>query len=147
VSEPTDSGDDAPVCVNRGACCKHSPGWFGPGEAERAAEHLGLEIGDFVQRYLILDNVMVGNLRVEVFAPVKADDDGNPVEGPNVRISRVYHFMSGACIFYDAAGKACGIHAARPIECRHYFCQQPEERNLSKEAIGSMWLDARPGQE
>ena len=140
MSEPPAGGEAGPVCVRRGACCKHSPGWFAPGEAERVAELLGLDIGEFVQRYLILDHVMIGNQRVEVFAPVKVDEEGQPLEGPNARISRVYHFMSGACIFYDAAGKACAIHAARPIECRHYFCKQPEESNLSKEAIGEMWL-------
>ena len=133
---------DEPVCVRRGACCRNSPGWFGPGEAERVAEHLGIDIAEFAQGYLVLDSVRIGNLRVEAFAPVKVDDDGQPIEGPNVRVSRVYLLMEGACIFYDAEGRACRIHEVRPVECRHYFCAQPEERNLSKEQIGRMWIDA-----
>lgn len=142
---PSESaGGQTPVCLRRGACCKHSPGWFAPGEAERAADHLGIDVGDFAQRYLIIDNTMVGELRVEVFAPVKVDEQGEALEGPNARISRVYHFMTGACVFYDEPDKACRIHEARPIECRHYFCRQPQERNLGKEAIARMWLEARP---
>lgn len=128
--------------MRRGDCCRNSPGWFGPGEAEQVAEHLGIEMEELVTQYLVLDNVRLDNLRVEVFAPVKVDREGVPIEGPNVRVSRVYHLMEGACIFYDADGRACRIHTARPIECRHYFCQQPESENLSKEAIGRLWLGA-----
>ncbi len=142
MTAPASPPGEGPRCYRRGACCQHSPGWFGPGEAERAAELLGLQMGDFATRYLVLDSARVDDLRIEVFVPVKVDAAGVPVEGPNVRISRVYHLMDGRCVFYDAEGKACRIHAARPVECRHYFCEQPEDRNLSKQAIARMWLEA-----
>ena len=141
-SDPTAATTGAAQCTRRGECCRHSPGWFGPGEAEKAAAYLGLDLGDFVARYLVLDSVRLDGLRVEVFAPVKVGVDGVPVEGPNVRISRVYHLMDGACIFYDTGERACRIHSVRPVECRHYFCTQPEDQNLSKQAIARMWLTA-----
>ncbi len=97
---------------------------------------------ELVTRYLVLDSVRLDGLRVEVFAPVKVDGEGAPIEGPNARVSRVYHLMEGTCVFYDADGRACRIHPVRPVECKHYFCQQPESDNLGKEAIGRMWLDA-----
>ena len=28
-----------------------------------------------------------------------------------------------ACVFYDAASRACRIHASRPVECRALFCE------------------------
>lgn len=133
---------DEPKCVRRGACCRNSPGWFGPGEAEKAAEFLGMEMGEFVNKYLVLDHVMIGTLKVETFAPVKVGTDGKPVEGPGVRVSRIYHMMDGHCVFFDNENPACAIHAARPVECRHYLCTQPEELNLTKEQIGTMWVDA-----
>jgi len=142
VRDASPAGSKQPQCVRRGACCRNSPGWLGPGEAEELAEHLGIGMEELVTGYLVLDSVRLGDLRVEVFAPVKVDREGTPLEGPNVRVSRVYHMMEGACIFYDAEGRACGVHPVRPVECRHYFCTQPEEDNLSKEAIGRMWLDA-----
>jgi Fe-S-cluster containining protein len=132
-----------PKCVRRGACCRNNPGWFGPGEVEKAAEHMGLEIGDFVNKYLVIDHVMIGKLRVETFAPVKVDvDTGEPLEPTGNRISRVYHFMKGPCVFFDNDNPACKIHQVRPVECRHYLCTQPEELNLTKEQIGKMWLDS-----
>ena len=36
----------------------------------------------------------------------------------------------------------CGIHAARPIECRRYFCEQPEELNMSRGELARLWWDA-----
>jgi len=48
--------------------------------------------------------------------------------------------MSGACIFYKDG--RCGIHAARPIECRRYFCEQPEELNMSRGELARLWWDA-----
>jgi Fe-S-cluster containining protein len=48
--------------------------------------------------------------------------------------------MRGACIFYR--GGRCDIHAARPVECRRYFCEQPDEQNMSRAELARLWWDA-----
>src|SRR5262245_18629373 len=69
-------------CIRRGLCCKSTPGWFAPGEAERAAALLGLEPDAFVRRYLVVVSVEVptpeGPREVQAFAPVKLARDGEP---------------------------------------------------------------------
>jgi len=77
---------------------------------------------------------------VSAFAPAKIDDQGNPYTPTGARVPRVNDFMSGACIFYKDS--RCGIHAARPIECRRYFCEQPEELNMSRGELARLWWDA-----
>ena len=69
---------------------------------------------------------------VSAFAPAKIDDQGNPYTPTGARVPRVNDFMNSRC----------GIHAARPIECRRYFCEQPEELNMSRGELARLWWDA-----
>jgi Fe-S-cluster containining protein len=138
------SEDGKTGCFGRGRCCKNNPGWFGPGEMEQAAAHLGMEPEAFFRKYLVVVSTPVpdapGRPTVSAFAPAKVDADGNPYTPTGQRVPRVYDFMSGACIFYKDA--RCGIHPARPIECRRYFCEQPEELNMTRAELGRLWWDA-----
>jgi len=139
------SSDDGKVgCYGRGACCRNNPGWFGPGEMEKAAEHMGMEPEAFFRKYLVVVSTPVatpeGRVTVSAFAPAKVDAEGNPQTPTGERVPRVYDFMSGACIFYQ--NQRCAIHPARPIECRRYFCEQPEELNMSHAELGRLWWDA-----
>lgn len=137
-------------CIRRGLCCRTSPGWFAPGEAERAAAHLGLEMGDFVNRYLVLDRIQTTIGRIEAFAPVKLGRDGEPVEPTGERTSDAYHLWQGACIFYGGEEAGCRIYPVRPLECRLYCCTNLPEDNPAKLDLGLLWLgawqDARDGQ-
>jgi Fe-S-cluster containining protein len=138
------AGDNGVSCCGRGRCCENNPGWFAPGEVEKAAEHMGLAVADFVNQYLVINSIQLadvpGTPTVEVFVPTKVDGKGRPLEGAGRRSSRVYQFMKGPCVFYR--DRRCGIHPVRPAECRAYFCEQDEKLNLSHEAIGKLWYEA-----
>ena len=137
------SGDNGVSCCGRGRCCENNPGWFAPGEVEKAAEWMHLPVEEFVGTYLVLNSIQLDDLPgrpvVEAFVPTKVDEKGQPLEGAGRRSSRVYQYMKGPCIFYKE--KRCGIHPVRPMECRAYFCEQDEKLNLSHEQIGKLWYD------
>jgi Fe-S-cluster containining protein len=130
-------------CIRRNLCCRSNPGWFGPGEAERSAELLGMTPDAFVRTYLVIDHVEVEGTKVEVFAPAKLGRDGNPLIAPATRTDRLYQLLRGPCIFFD--GQGCRIYGARPVECRVYVCTNPPEANLTHQQIGRMWLEAGAG--
>jgi Fe-S-cluster containining protein len=128
-------------CIRRGLCCRSSPGWFAPGEAERAAELLGMAPDAFAKQYLVIDACDIeGHGRVEVFAPVKLDRFGQPALRPLTRVDELYRILRGVCVFFEEGG--CRIYAARPIECRRYVCTNPPEENLDHETIARMWQEA-----
>lgn len=95
----------------------------------------------FVKRYLVIDSVEVDGLRIEAFAPVKLDRDGQPAITPASRTDALYRHLRGTCIFFQ--GDGCGIYGARPVECRKYVCTQEPEENLSHQTIGGWWADGR----
>ena len=139
--EPT---DELPAreqgCIQRGHCCRTSPGWFGPGEIEQAAELLEITPEEFARQYLIIDGIKLDGMGlVEVFAPVKLDRFGEPALPPLSRVDDLYRYLKGQCVFFNGLG--CRIYEARPIECRGYFCANPPEDNLSHGEIALFWKD------
>ena len=130
---------EEPKCKRRGYCCQHFPGWFGPGEVEKAARHLGMEVDSFVRTYLVIDGIEVeGHGWVDVFAPVRLNKFGEPALPPLSRADSFYRYFDGPCIFFKDNG--CIIYPCRPIECRCYYCGRPEEKNLSHKEIALMWI-------
>jgi Fe-S-cluster containining protein len=131
-------------CYGRGRCCMNNPGWFGPGEIEKTAELLGMEPETLFRKCLVVVTTHVvdvpGKPAIDIFAPAKVDERGEPLMPTGGRVPAVYEFMRGACIFYRNG--RCDIHAARPIECRRYFCEQPEELNMSRGELARLWWDA-----
>jgi len=127
-------------CIRRNLCCRSNPGWFAPGEAEQAAEVLGLDMASFVNRFLVVDHVDLSVGRVEAFAPVKLGRDGLPAEPTGSRTSDLYRYASGSCVFFDGAG--CAIYSARPWECRGYACTRLPEENPSRLQLAQLWLEA-----
>jgi Fe-S-cluster containining protein len=123
-------------CIRRGICCKTSPGWFGPGEVEKAAEALGLDADEFVRNYVVIDQTVVDGETVHVFVPVKLARDGKPAIKPASMVDGLYRSLRGPCIFYT--GEGCRIYSARPVECRHYICTKDDE-NMSHDTIATMW--------
>lgn len=107
------SSKESCECAHCRSGCERRPGWFTPGEAERAAELLGLSLEEFFRTRLAVD-WWVGNEDGEgafVLAPALA---GHPAgrEYPSV--------PHGRCTFYK--GGRCEIHAAKPAECREAWC-------------------------
>ena len=127
-------------CIQRGLCCSRSPGWFAPGEVERAAAHLGLDMGDFVNRFLVLDHLDTTIGRVEAFAPLKVGRDGEPVEPPGQKTSDYYPNWERPCVFFEHG--ACRIYPVRPLECRLYVCTNLPEDNPAKLDLALLWLGA-----
>jgi len=125
-------------CIRRGLCCRRSPGWFAPGEAERAAALMGLPMAAFVNRYLILDHHETTIGRIEAFAPVRLAPDGDPVAPPGGRVTEFYHLGEGPCVFFD--GQGCRIYGARPLECRLYDCTNLPEDNPRRLDLALLWL-------
>ncbi|MSP91029.1 MAG: hypothetical protein EXR79_04370 [Myxococcales bacterium] len=126
-------------CIRRGLCCRSSPGWFAPGEVERAAALLGQEPDAFVRRWLVVDSVDVDGQSVNAFAPVKLDRFGKPALPTGKPVDALYRVLRGPCVFFNGTG--CRIYGARPYECRQYVCTNAPEQNASHEDIGRMWRD------
>ncbi|GIW72105.1 MAG: hypothetical protein KatS3mg102_1647 [Planctomycetota bacterium] len=143
--EPEFSEHPAPErgCIRRGLCCRSNPGWFAPGEVEKAAALLGLEPDAFVRRFCIIDALELEGERVEVFAPLKLGRDGAPLLPPGSRADALYRMFRGTCIFYDEPARACRIYPARPLECRRYICTNRPSENLSRRAIAGLWRQGR----
>ena len=81
-------------CHRCGACCR-SAGVvrLAPGEAETIAEHLGMDVRDFADRYTRLSS--------DRRALLLADDE------------------QGACLFLDEQG-SCTIQDFKPSQCEGY---------------------------
>lgn len=115
--------------------CKHKPGWFGPGEAEKAAELMRMTLEDFFVKFLIVDwneNNETGETKeVFVLSPgIKGKPTGE--EAPS--------FLVGECVFYNADSGQCRVHAAKPFECREYLHGQ-DDHNIKKtqDAVTKAW--------
>lgn len=94
-------------CASCQRACQKTPGWFRPGEAERAAKHLGLSLPVFFRRYL---GVQWWEAATPVFVLAPAITSMSPGEEyPGSPI--------GTCVFFK--GGRCEIHAVKPYDCSH----------------------------
>jgi Fe-S-cluster containining protein len=115
------------VCVGG---CNSLPGFFAPGEPEKAAAFLGVSLAELY------------GTRVEVLA-----DNGacRPVIAwPDVSRSMTYHMEVGRCTFLTAEGR-CEIHPVKPKECRlAMLCTDPPKRlHRRHNRILSEWKSGR----
>ncbi len=145
-AEPEPHPDPSLGCIRRGLCCRTSPGWFAPGQAEQAAAALDMTPDDFVRQYLVIDWIDLPEAgRVHVFAPAKLARDGLPLEPCGEAVSSLYSHLKGRCIFYlgepttPGSPSGCRIYAARPVECARYDCTHDPALNLSHRAIALQW--------
>ena len=137
AEEPEPHPNPEKGCIRRGICCRSSPGWFGPGEVDKAAAHSGMEPDDFVRTYLVIDDHEIDGEPVYVFAPVKLGRDNKPAIPPASRVDALYRALRGTCVFFKDNG--CSIYPVRPMECEAYVCTNEPEDNLSHEAIARLW--------
>lgn len=98
--------ENACTCKECRAACEHAPGWFKPGEAEKAASLKGLTLKEFFDRYLVID-YWAGE-ELYVLKPATIDDHPGGMSKSDPR---------GRCIFYNAEG-LCDVHETKPHECR-----------------------------
>jgi Fe-S-cluster containining protein len=100
------------TCEKCVAACKYKPGWFKPGEMEKAAQLLGITPKEFFDKYLHVEywegDEQSGNKDVFILAPIPLSCE------PGIMAD--YRVATGTCIFLKD-GK-CSIHFAKPYECR-----------------------------
>lgn len=94
------------TCLDCQTACQRKPGWFLPGEAEKAAQLAGVSLKEFFDDHLSVDYWEADE---NIFALSPAVVDGNPGD----------MFASdprGQCVFYKDG--LCSIHVAKPHECK-----------------------------
>jgi Fe-S-cluster containining protein len=117
----------------RGDCqsaCRNKPGWFAPGEAERAAAFLKLTLRRFFRQYLAVDR-WVDTEDILLLSPAVR---GNPTG------SRFPSDPRGQCVFFQEADGACAIHLVKPMECRELF--HPYREGLHRD-VAQLWDDPK----
>lgn len=118
------------ACSECRSACQHRPGWFMPGEAEKAAAHLGMTLKEFFAKHLAVD-WLEGEEDIFLLAPaIKGEETGEMYPGD----------PRGACNLL-VEGK-CSIHEAKPMECAvsHHSRTHDDEHELHI-AIGKTWAD------
>lgn len=111
------------------SACTHKPGWFKPGEAEKAAELLGMSLQDFFDKYLAVDFWGDGKERVFLLSPaIKGEKTGGMTP----------YDPRGECIFY--VNGLCGIHDAKPFECAIYMHDTKiDDLRVEHEKVKDLW--------
>lgn len=117
-------------CSSCVECCKHQPGWFAPGEPEKAAEFLGIPFEEFESKYLIQDFWVDG---AYVYAPRKVG-----VEQDSPVASYGYAFKPAPCIFLK--DNKCSIHPVKPFECKVSFGCGGMRGGNPRQKISDMWM-------
>lgn len=116
-------------CIKCQAACMYKPGWFKPGEAERAAKLLDMSFDEFFKKYLGVNWYVKDEGDIFVLAPATTE----------MSAGTEYPFNPiGKCVFYKDG--LCQIHEAKPFECSHYIHDQNSELIESrKEEIAEAW--------
>lgn len=108
----------SPCTRDSGTCrycqdgCTLKPGWFLPGEAEKAAEFVSMTLLEFFRAYLAVD-WWEGGDEPDIFLLSPGIESGAPgTEFPGD--------PRGTCVFYE--NERCRIHPVKPHECRERWC-------------------------
>lgn len=97
------------ACDRCQRACENTPGWFRPGEAEKAAKMLRLSMKTFFKRYLGVNWYSTPDGPVFVLAPaLVGEKTGHEYPGD----------PRGQCVFFTK-DRRCRIHAAKPFGCSH----------------------------
>lgn len=125
---PLPTIDNACQCNTCKSACERRPGWFMPGEAEKAAELLGMTKKEFFDKYLGID-WWEGSDPIFLLAPATHRSRPGQEYPSNPR---------GACVLFKDG--LCSIHAAKPHECRIWSCKTPVEEG-EHEQVAMAWRD------
>ena len=94
-------------CKKCQEACAYKPGWFAPGEAEKAAAFMEMPFQEFFAKYLMVDYWEgYGDSDTFVLSPA--------IPGRNGQMCSVD--PRGRCVFFKKG--LCTIHAVKPMECR-----------------------------
>lgn len=116
-------------CLECQLSCAIRPGYFAPGEAEKAAELLGLTMKQFFDQHLVAE--LPRRAGWMILVPASGGNKPGTVDDRDVPVGR--------CVFFGKDGK-CSIYAARPLECRlaHHDHTSDENQRIHDQ-IGYSW--------
>lgn len=107
---------DSGTCATCVSACQRRPGWFLPGEAEKAAKLLGLTLVELFQQRLTADfwyeDETIATTTF-VLSPL--------VEGQEPGTETPLNGFRGRCTFLTDDDR-CEIHEAKPFECAQWYC-------------------------
>ena len=106
--------------------CERIPGWFKPGELEKAAELKHMTPAEFFKEFVTVD-YCVGDT-VFALRPRTVAEVGGEVSSFNPYRNR--------CVFFTDDGK-CEIHTAKPYECATSGCQVDLPSDWHKQTANS----------
>ena len=112
------------TCATCQSYCRHKPGWFLPGEAEKAAALLRLTLQELFDKHLAVD--WWWNLEgpdTFILSPAITTSPAGQEFPTEPR---------GTCVFFQEG--RCQIHAAKPFECRDALCTSKESDAHSQAA-------------
>ncbi len=125
MTEPVDC-----QCDECKSACVKCPGWFMPGEVEKAADLKGMSLQDFFEEYLSV-NWWVDSPDVFLLSP--ASINGNPGD-------MAPYDPHGKCVFYEDG--LCGIHDAKPFECRQFIHEDSADTIHGRhESVADAWRE------
>lgn len=96
------------ACEGCQRACRQVPGWFRPGEAEKAAAHLNLSLRVFFKRYLAVQWWEGADKNTFALAPALKGAESGAMYPANPK---------GECVFFQ--GGRCAIHPVKPWDCSH----------------------------
>ncbi len=97
------------TCAKCVECCERRPGWFKPGEAERAAALLNMSLQEFFDQYLVIDYWAQSKENILLLMPRQKGYRRK-------RLSFSCALRTAECIFLEQG--LCKIHEAKPFECK-----------------------------
>lgn len=131
VVDPVAGPLESCSCSTCQRACLHKPGWFAPGEAELAADYLGLTLQEFFDTYLAADYwpELDGEPQVYVLSPTVTYIPAG---------TRFAYWQSGQCVFFRNG--RCRIHSVKPLECREQHHERtPDERHAAHRHLKELW--------
>jgi Fe-S-cluster containining protein len=117
-------------CDKCQTACSNKPGWFLPGEAERAAAYMEMSLEDFFRANLGVD-WYEGDKPVFVLSPaITTMEPGETFPSDPM----------GRCVFLQEG--RCTIHPVKPFECRMFMHgQSREETQARHDKVAAAWVD------
>ncbi len=113
---------DSCTCKTCEGACKSKPGWFKFGEAEKAAEYLGLTLKEFFDKHLMVDfwkgDDASSGQDTFLLSPAVVGGTPGKMFSMNPR---------GVCTFLQEG--LCSIHPVKPFECKQYHHNTPREKS------------------
>jgi len=117
------------VCKSCVGACSVKPGWFMPGEVEKAAAFLHMTAQDFFDKYLAVDYWTSEENPTFILSPAIVGIEPGEMYPMNPH---------GQCVFFK--DDRCSIHPVKPFECRELACNDTRATTQPRhDAVAEAW--------